>query len=125
MGLELIVNQLRREMLRWLTDTATIYKQTTDRIVLTEPVPTVVVIATGVPCRVLTTPVGLSSLQLEQELRPEKVRVIFPHGTVVDSGSNADWDFYVTIGSADYEIVRIEDSLTDGVFVEVAAQRRR
>lgn len=125
MGLELIVGQLRREMGRWLTDSATIFKQTEDRVVLDEPAKTVVTIATAVPCRVLSTPEGLQGTRLEGKLNPEKVRVILPHDTDVDPGDNAGWAFYITVGTATYEIVRIEDSLTNSVFVSVTAERVR
>lgn len=129
MTLERLMGRLRREVSRWLTDRATIYKETENRDVLDEPTKTVVVIASDVPCRVLTGGETLFSGGIsagdDDEMSLDRVRIVLPYGTVVDPGDNEGWDFRIQVSGRVYRITQIRDNRTDAVDVQVLAARIR
>lgn len=79
-------------------------------------------VATGVSCRVIRAgnrTSGDTAIQGGRETIEDTVRIILPVGTVVDV------DYRIVIGNRSYQIVGIQDDLTDAVDVSVIGKRIR
>jgi head-tail adaptor len=117
-----ILKQLRKTTNRWLTQTATIERQTEDRGPFGEQIHDFETVASGVACRVITAGSsfrGDMESSGNQELMLDRYRIIFPAGTAVDV------DYRVTIGSRVYNVVGLTDARQDETDVHVIATRER
>jgi len=117
-----VLNQLRRTTNRWLTETATIQRQTEDRGELGEQLHDWSTIASGIACRVITagsSNTGDNQATGNQELMIDSYRIIFPSGTSVNV------DYRVITGGRTYNVISISDDRTDETDVSVIATRER
>lgn len=79
-------------------------------------------VSTGVSCRVIragTRTSGDAGIQGGRETIEDTVRIILPVGTVVDV------DYRIIVGSRSYQVVGIQDDLSDAVDVSVIGKRIR
>jgi glyoxylate carboligase len=114
-----IVQQNVSEM---LTDTCTIQRQTGATGTMGEPLNQLELIASGVACRVIRvkTPNANSQAVIgSQKSMVERYRLICP----VDTAFRVD--DVVTIGSDVYQVVDVEDKLTDAAFAGAVITRVR
>lgn len=104
-----------------LTDTCTISRETAGRGAMFEPLHQYAVVAADVPCRVILSNAGDEGSASEgaAETIVERYRLITPVGTAFEV------DDRVTVGGAVYDVVEINDRLTDNAFVEVTMRRGR
>ena len=117
-----VLNQLRRTTDRWLTETATIQRQTEDRGEFGEQLHDWQTVASGIACRVITAGTsnrGDNQASGNQELMMDNYRIIFPSGTAVNV------DYRVMTGGRTYNVIAISDDRTDETDVSVIATRER
>lgn len=117
------INIVRRNVNEMLTDTCTISEESGATGTMGEPLPNLVVVASGVPCRVIRAKIPNSSSQQvvgSQESMVEVYRWIGPVGTALAV------DQVVTLSDGSvYQIVNVEDKLTDSAFAGAVVTRVR
>jgi head-tail adaptor len=117
-----ILNQLRTTVNRWLTETATIERQTESRGVYGEQVHDWETVASGVACRVINagnSNAGNNQQFGNQELMMDRYKIVMPTGTVVDV------DYRITVAGRVYDVVAIVDDRTDSTDVQAIVSRVR
>jgi hypothetical protein len=113
---------VRRNVDEILTDTCTIEQQTGITGLMGEPLDSWEVIASDVPCRVIRAKVPNASSQTvvgSQEAMVELYRLECPYQTVFAV------DNRVTVNGAVYQVVQVEDKLTDSAFAGAVVTRVR
>lgn len=119
------VNLIKRTVNKTLTDTCSIESSSESATgSMGQKLQSWEVISSGVSCRVIRAGAGSSnsdtSVQGGQEAIEDTVRIILPAGTVV----GLDDRIKLSNGST-FQVVSIQDYLTDGVFVSVIGKRLR
>jgi hypothetical protein len=113
---------VQRNVNEMLTDVCTIKRQTGATGTMGEPLNQLELIASDVPCRVIRakTPNANSQAVIgSQKAQVERYRLICP----VDTAFRVD--DVVIVGSDVYQVVDVEDKLTDGAFAGAVITRVR
>lgn len=113
---------VQRNVNEMLTDVCTIKRQTGATGTMGEPLNQLELIASDVPCRVIRakTPNANSQAVIgSQKAQVERYRLICP----VDTAFRVD--DVVSVGSDVYQVVDVEDKLTDGAFAGAVITRVR
>lgn len=111
----IIVTQIRSQINRWLTETATVQKLDSVRGEYGELIQDYVTVQTSVPCRIITAGsnnTDTMEVNGNQEMMLDQYKIILPYDAELDV------DYRVTVGADIYRVVSILDDRTDGVDVQ-------
>lgn len=116
------VAHIRQIAGRWLTERALIQRETISVGAMGDSIRAWGTVASDVPCRVIVarrSDLSGQAVTADQETLDDVVRLAFPAGTAVDV------DTRVIVGGNTYAVVRVETALTDDVFAQAVAVRKR
>lgn len=116
------VNLVRRTLLKSLTDSAKIEREVATTDDMGAPLHTIELVATDVVCRVIR-----AGQQTQNQAKTaggaetiiDKTRIILKHDVTIDV------DYLITVRSVRYQVVTIDDNMTDAGFVSAICVRAR
>lgn len=114
---------VRRNANAMLTETCTLYRKTGATGEMGEPLNTFEIAATGVPCRVIRArvPSGSTTQPVGGQIAlVETYRLECPYNTVLELNMRSQVD-----GGGLYDLISIEDKLTDSAFAAAVVTRVR
>lgn len=114
---------MRRTAASFMTDTCTIERVTGGLTEIGTPNTGLTVVATNVPCRVIMN--GSGSNSSESGLSGMAESLTETYKIELATTQTVDIDYKITVSGVTYDVIRIETALTDDVFVQVTAIRRR
>ena len=113
---------IRNSSRRWLKDTCTIERDTETLDELGSPIPGREIVAENVPCRMITSGRrGDSAAEIigSAESLKEIYKIAIP------SSVDLDINYFVTVKTITYSVVRLETALSDEVFTQAIITRHR
>ena len=117
----LLLNKIRVEAARYLSETCVIEQEIHTVGAYGDPIRAWALVASEVPCRLIIarrSDLSAVSMSAGRETMERVYRLVVPHGTTLDV------DYRVTVGGAIFTVMRVEDQLTDAVFVQAILARR-
>lgn len=114
-----LIAQLRKTTRQYLTETATVERESELRGEYGERVHEWVQVASGVQCRVITTSRGDLQTLANQEVMIDQYKIILASGTEVGV------DYRIIVGGHAYRVTSVMDDRTDELDINVIAYRER
>lgn len=117
------IAMVKRNVDGMLTETCTIQRESAGRGTMGETVHVWDTVAVDVACRLIRAGQGASKAIAEavgtQEILVDEYRLITPAGTPLNT------DYRVVVGGKTYQVMKVDDDLTDEVFVSAVMIRVR
>lgn len=114
---------MRRVAAGFMTATCTIERVTGGLTEIGTPNTGLTVVASNVPCRVIMS--GSGSNSSESGLQGMAETLTETYKIELATTQTVDIDYKITVDGITYDVIRIETALTDDVFTQVTATRRR